>query len=272
MFRRSSKAVLALLWGFASLQCDFSLAFSPLPIPVPITSTTTRTRNSFTHNHALKHTKTILHMSANSTVTTLGGGNSSSGQSVQLKGSKGTKLENKMPTHGSSGPVVAIHSIDDFLQEIEGAKPNELVVVKFHAKFCKVCARVILKYKKMAHQLLGKDTPVPIKLLSIESTENTKIITELGIKKFPYLQIYRNRECVTSFGTGPAHNFQRAVGGTIDQKLSMTEDEWEAFRSEFKNEIADGLESLERLRLQSVLVSEHHTDMNMDDNMSSMTP
>ncbi len=67
-------------------------------------------------------------MSANSTVVTLGS-NSSSGQSIQLKGSKNTPLENKMPTH-SSGPVVAIHSIDDFLREIEDTKPNELVVVK----------------------------------------------------------------------------------------------------------------------------------------------
>lgn len=210
-------------------------------------------------------------MSANSTVATTVMDNNSSELGVQLKGSKGTPLENKMPTHGSSGPVIAIHSIDDFLREIEDAKPNELVVVKFHAKFCKVCARVILKYKKMAHQLLSKETPVPIKLLSIESTENTKIVSELGIKKFPYLQIYRNRECVTSFGTGPAHNFQRAVGGTIDQKLSMTEDEWEAFREEFKTEISGGLDSLERLRLQSVLDSECPPDEKLDD-MVEVTP
>ncbi len=94
-------------------------------------------------------------------------------------------------------------------------------------------------------------TPVPIKFVSIESTENMDIIRQLGIKKFPYIQIYRNKECVASFGTGPAHNFQRMVGSTVEQKLNTPVSDWDAFRSEFKNEISDGLQNLELLRLQA---------------------
>jgi thiol-disulfide isomerase/thioredoxin len=201
-----------------------------------------------------------LHMAGNnstdtSTVATMtNSGDGGRTSSIQLKGSP---RKNKMPTHDPSGPVVAIHSIGDFLHELENTKPNEIVIVKFHAKFCKVCARVILKYKKMAMQHRDKETPVPIKFLSIESTENMKIIQTLGVKKFPFLQIYRNRECVASFGTGPAHNFQRAVGSTVEQKLTSSEEEWEAFRNEFKTEISEGLEQLELLRLQSVLDNEH---------------
>merc|ERR1711957_475129 len=99
------------------------------------------------------------------------------------------------------GPVRAIHSIEEFLDAVENTEANELVVVKFHAKFCRVCNRVILKYKKMAHMLAGTDTPVPIRFVSVEMTMNKKIIEQLGVKKFPFLQIYRNGECVTSFGT-----------------------------------------------------------------------
>jgi len=108
----------------------------------------------------------------------------------------------------------------------------------------------------MANKLKGMDTAVPVRFISVEMGANPKIVKELGVNKFPFLQIYRNRECVASFGTGPAHNFQRAVGGTLDQKLAMELSEWEAFRAEFKNEISGGLEKLELLRLQAVLEAE----------------
>mmetsp|Transcript_5594 Transcript_5594/g.7892 ORF Transcript_5594/g.7892 Transcript_5594/m.7892 type:complete len:272 (+) Transcript_5594:115-930(+) len=195
-----------------------------------------------------------VHNSTGAVATMTNSGDGGRKSSIQLKGSP---KKRQMPTYDRSGPVVAIHSIGDFLHEIENTKPNELVIVKFHAKFCKVCARVILKYKKMAMQHRDKETPVPIKFLSIESTENMKIIRTLGVKKFPFLQIYRNRECVASFGTGGSHNFQRAVGGTVEQKLNSSEEEWDAFSSEFKTEISEGLEQLELLRLQSVLDNEH---------------
>lgn len=103
----------------------------------------------------------------------------------------------------------------------------------------------------MAHRLASTDTPVPIKFISVETTANPKIIEKLGVKKFPFLQIYRNGECVASFGTGPAHNFQSIVGGTIEQKLSMSLEEWEAFQKEFKSEITNSRENLEFLRLES---------------------
>lgn len=110
---------------------------------------------------------------------------------------------------------------------------------------------MILKYKKMAHRMASTDTPVPIRFISVETTANPKIIEQLGVKKFPFLQIYRNRECVASFGTGPAHNFQSIVGDTIEQKLNMSVEQWEQFRTEFQSEISNGIENLDLLRLHS---------------------
>lgn len=101
----------------------------------------------------------------------------------------------------------------------------------------------------MAQRIQTKQPPVPVSFISVEITANNEICTTLGIKKFPFVQMYRNRECVASFGTGPAHNFQPAVGGTLDEKLAMSESQWEQFRSEFKNEIADGLKKFDALRL-----------------------
>lgn len=101
----------------------------------------------------------------------------------------------------------------------------------------------------MAQRLQEKETSVPVSFISVEITSNNEICSTLGIKKFPFVQFYRNSECVASFGIGPAHNFQPAVGGTLDEKLSYSESQWEEFRSEFKSEIAEGLKSLESLRL-----------------------
>lgn len=187
---------------------------------------------------------------------------------VQLQASP---RKRKMPTE-KGGPVTAIHSIDEFLAAVEDTQENELVIVKFHAKFCKVCARVILKYRKMANQQHAADTPVPIRFITIECTANMKIIQTLGIKKFPFFQIYRNRECVASFGTGPAHNFQRAVGGTVDQKMKTSVEEWESFRAEFQNEIASGLENLEMLRLQAMLENECYAEDGTNINSGGMNP
>lgn len=195
-----------------------------------------------------------LHMStANNTI----------GSGIRLSKSP---LVKKMPTYENNGPVTAVHSIGDFLDLVENTEENELVVVKYHAKWCKVCARATLKYKKMALKYAqpSVETPVPISFISVESTDNMKIIEQLGIKKFPFIQIYRNKECVAAFGTGPAHNFQRMVGSTVEQKLETTVEEWDAFRSEFKSQISSGLENLELLRLQSVIEEECAIDMTAD--------
>ena len=124
---------------------------------------------------------------------------------------------------------------------------------RYHAKWCKICARANVKYKQTAIKYTSPDTqhPVPIKFVSVESSENMEVIKQFGIKRFPFIQIYRNMECVASFGTGPAYNFKKVVESTVDEKLNTPVSEWDAFRNEFKNEISQGLQNLDFLRLQA---------------------
>lgn len=225
----SSIVVAALIW--AVFMCQ-ALAFT-VQNPTFASSGILASRRA---NNAFS----VLHMSpTNSTVV----------EGVQVR----SRRKNEAPTVYKNGPVVAAHSVLDFLNFIENAEENELVVVKYHAKWCKVCARAIMKYKQMAIKYSSPEmqTPVPIKFVSIESSENMEVIEQFGIKRFPFMQIYRNKECVASFGTGPAYNFNKVVGSTIEQKLNTPVSEWDAFRNEFKNEISEGLQNLEFLRLQA---------------------
>jgi len=78
---------------------------------------------------------------------------------------------------------------------------------------------------------------------------NPKLCSIVGVTRFPFIQIYRNGERVASFGTGPAHNFQKIVGDTIDQMLYHTsQEEWQVRRSAFASEIDKSVDNLKELR------------------------
>jgi thiol-disulfide isomerase/thioredoxin len=171
-----------------------------------------------------------------------------------------TPSKNLRPLH-ETGPVTAIRGTRQFLNTIENAPKDGLVVIKFHAKYCKICARVTLKFKKMAHQLSNEGTQVPITFAGIEHTENSVLCSALGVKKFPYLMMFRNMECVASFSTGPAHNFRRAVGGTIKDRLATTDTEWEKIRSDLAEEIAYGREQIRLMRLDAEAEENNNIDL-----------
>lgn len=83
----------------------------------------------------------------------------------------------------------------------------------------------------------------------MEVTSNPKLCETVGVSRFPFIQIYRNGERVASFGTGPAHNFQKIVGDTIDQLLYHTsQEEWEMKRRKYESEIQQSRDELRELR------------------------
>jgi len=58
--------------------------------------------------------------------------------------------KNFVPSLETSGHVRTIHSTHDFVQYLDAQPKDTLCVVKYHANYCKICSRTILKYKKMA--------------------------------------------------------------------------------------------------------------------------
>lgn len=79
----------------------------------------------------------------------------------------------------------------------------------------------------------------------------------MGVTRFPFIQIFRNGERVASFGTGPAHNFQKIVGDTMDELLyRTTQEDWEKKRRKFALELQQSKDQLKELRSLAMMEDE----------------
>jgi hypothetical protein len=160
----------------------------------------------------------------------------------------------------SSSPVV--HDFDTPLKFLEALSlsqndhnSNRLMVVKYYASYCKICQRAGINYKKIAieeqqrahAQQNGVDQhhPPPIDFYQLDAGRlSGDTLKQLGVTKFPFCQIFFRGDCVASFGlsTGVAARlFGQRVRGTLDVCLARTEDEWEAFRTDFAPQLKDNL-------------------------------
>lgn len=92
-------------------------------------------------------------------------------------------------------PVKTLTSAMDLLDQIDQAEPNDLTAVLFFAHYCKTCQRAFVPYKQLANS--HKETA---KFIRFETSVLTpKQFFSLGIDRVPFLQIYRNGICVSSF-------------------------------------------------------------------------
>jgi thiol-disulfide isomerase/thioredoxin len=115
----------------------------------------------------------------------------------------------------------------DFLKEDE-----RLCVIKFYAKWCKSCAKFGLKFKHLAHEhgdlydnhgALVQDGD--IRFAEIEYSQNVKLCKTFGIKKLPYVQIYKAKHGrVDEFVCGP-RDFNVKVVSKVEQFLAMSDEE-----------------------------------------------
>ena len=64
---------------------------------------------------------------------------------------------------------------------------------------------------------------------------------ELGVNKFPFIQIFRNGLCVASFSTGAIHLFNRKLQETIQICNERTDVDWNVFVQDFQDEIQTNL-------------------------------
>lgn len=130
-----------------------------------------------------------------------------------------------------------LHSLNDFLDVLDC---SELVVVVYHAHYCKVCQRTLLAYNKLAH--LYPDT----RFVSFEASR-VKNVRLLGLTQFPFGQVYHNGDCVASLSIGGSQR-QRRWADTVHECVLRTESTWDEVHDQYAAEIAENRQGREVLR------------------------
>lgn len=94
--------------------------------------------------------------------------------------------------------IDTVESIDDFLNYI--SEDERLCIVKFRASWCKSCQKFDVHFKKLANEVTDKVDPSrpneiiergKVKMIDVEYTANKKLCKTLGIKKLPYIHMYK---------------------------------------------------------------------------------
>lgn len=144
-------------------------------------------------------------------------------------------------------PVPKVHrlqSLDDFLNYIDSAPQDSLAVIKYYANSCPLCKRIELKYKKMSRFY----QTAPIQFAEIEKTAHPDLFPTLGVDTYPYIQIYRNGQCVAAHGTESDKTFEPMVNDTIQRELLMEPGDWESFLTAFAAPIQASTNKVNTLR------------------------
>jgi thioredoxin-like negative regulator of GroEL len=126
--------------------------------------------------------------------------------------------------------ITSIHNQDDLFNFL--AEDERLCVIKFYAGWCKSCAKFGLKYKQLAHvhgDIVDKSGTVQrngeVRFAQMEYGENVRLVKSLGIKKLPFVQIYKaSTGKIDEFVCGP-RDFNEKVVTRVEELLAMSNDE-----------------------------------------------
>ena len=139
-------------------------------------------------------------------------------------------IENEPLPPRLQSPVLTFESIEQFLDTIDRAAPNQLTVVLYYAHYCKVCHKANIPYKKLAYK--NSD----IRFTRLETSPMTvEQFKMLGISKVPFVHIYRNGICVAAFSTKWQLEARLAEVLQLCQQRSLGE--WRSFMSQLDLEI-----------------------------------
>lgn len=142
--------------------------------------------------------------------------------------------------------VHTLKSTGAFLDFIEGAPEDSLVVIKYFGESCPLCKKIEMKYKKMARFY----AEAPIRFGEVgRRGAHVDLFPTLGVKFYPHIQIYRNGQCVAAHGTESDKTFEPIVHDTIQRELTMTPADWDSFLTAFAEPIRQSTEKLSQVRL-----------------------
>lgn len=116
----------------------------------------------------------------------------------------------------------------DFLAEID----DRIVVVEFYAEWCKSCHRFGAKYKQLAYKYADKINENgdivedgKVRFAQVEYGANVRLCKTFGIKKLPFVQMYKAPlGKISEFICGPKH-FDERLKGRLEEYLKMSDDE-----------------------------------------------
>ncbi len=127
--------------------------------------------------------------------------------------------------------ITTINSTDDLFEFL--AEDERLCVVKFYAKWCKSCAKFGLKMKQFAKAngdlyddhdgaLSHKGE---VRFAEVEYSQNVRLCKTFGIKKLPYVQIYKAKHGrIDEFVCGPAV-FNEKLVKRVEELMDMSDDQ-----------------------------------------------
>mmetsp|Transcript_19199 Transcript_19199/g.28758 ORF Transcript_19199/g.28758 Transcript_19199/m.28758 type:complete len:248 (-) Transcript_19199:1512-2255(-) len=124
--------------------------------------------------------------------------------------------------------ILGLTEFLDFLAEYD----ERILVVEFYASWCKSCHKFGQKYKQLARKYADKVDENgeiveegKIRFAQVEYGANVHLCRSFGIKKLPYVQIYKAPlGKITEFVCGPKYFDDRLVK-PLEEYLVMTDDE-----------------------------------------------
>jgi len=123
----------------------------------------------------------------------------------------------------------------DFLKD-----DDRLCIIKFYASWCKSCARFGLKFNQLARNhgdVIDKKGNIVkegnMRFAEIEYGQNKQLCKAIGIKKLPFVQLYKtNTGKIDEFVCGP-RDFKDKITNKVELLLALSDEEL-AFQKNMK--------------------------------------
>jgi hypothetical protein len=163
-------------------------------------------------------------------------------------------------TSGNNGATSGLLDIDDRtigrgLVSYEGSSNSNSndrqnsekpAVIMFHSHFGHSSLRAQHQFTRIAESSPYNEG---FNLFRIESsTLPDSTLKELGISKYPHIQIYRDGKCVASFSIPQTYLFSTIVQRSLDEFNQRTDAEWDDFMAQFQSNIASNQQVIESIR------------------------
>lgn len=127
-----------------------------------------------------------------------------------------SKAKSKAKKHEATAKIDTIVDTNDFLKFI--SEDERLCIIKFRAAWCKSCKKFDVKFHHLANEVADKVDESnqivqegKVRLADVEFGVSRALIKSLGIKKLPYIHMYKgSKGKLCDFVCGPA-SFQVLV-------------------------------------------------------------